>query len=109
MKHALAIAVVLAAAAATVQSQTDTLPAPGFHHLHLNSINPDKAIDFYVRSFPTTLKSTWGGLPALKSPNNVLVLITKVDHPPATQPPTAIWHFGWHVTNERAAMARLKA
>src|SRR5262245_66016297 len=107
MKYALAIPVALAAAAATVQSQTDTLPAPGFHHLHLNSTNPDKAIDFYTRSFPATSKSTWGGLPALKSPNDVLVLFTRVDQPPATQPQTAVWHFGWHVTNERAAMARL--
>ncbi len=24
------------------------LPAPGFHHLHLNSVDPDSAIDFYV-------------------------------------------------------------
>jgi len=109
MKQALILAVVLAVVAVGVQGQTDALPAPGFHHLHLNSMNPDKAIDFYVRSFPTTSKSTWGGLPALKSPNNVLVLFTKVDQPPATQPQTAVWHFGWHVTNERTAMARLRA
>jgi catechol 2,3-dioxygenase-like lactoylglutathione lyase family enzyme len=107
MKHALIVAVALATAA--LHGQTNTLPAPGFHHLHLNSMNPDKAIDFYVRSFPTTSKSTWGGLPALKSPNNVLVLFTKVDQPPATQPQTAVWHFGWHVTNERTALARLRA
>ena len=107
MKNALLLAVVLATAA--LHGQTDALPAPGFHHLHLNSTNPDKAIDFYVRSFPTTSRSTWGGLPALKSPNNVLVLFTKVDQPPATQPQTAVWHFGWHVTNERATMARLLA
>jgi len=106
MKHALAIAISLATV--VVLGQTDALPAPGFHHLHLNSMNPDKAIDFYVRAFPSTSKSTWGGLPALKSPNNVLVLFTKVEHPPATQPQTAVWHFGWHVTSEREAMARLR-
>jgi len=105
-KHALVVAVALATAA--LHGQTDALPAPGFHHLHLNSMNPDKAIDFYMRSFPSTSKSTWGGLPALKSPNNVLVLFTKVDQPPATQPQTAVWHFGWHVTNERTTMARLR-
>jgi len=109
MKHAFIVAIGLAAVGVGVHGQNDALPTPGFHHLHLNSTNPDKAIDFYVRSFPTTSKSTWGGLPALKSPNNVLVLFTKVDQPPATQPQTAVWHFGWHVTNERAAMARLRA
>jgi hypothetical protein len=24
------------------------LPAPGFHHLHLNSVDPEAAIAFYV-------------------------------------------------------------
>ena len=41
------------------------LPAPGFHHLHLNSVDPDAAVDFYTRQFPTTSKTSWGGLPAL--------------------------------------------
>src|SRR5262245_56284086 len=75
------------------------LPTPGFHHLHLNSVNPEAAIDFYTRYFPTTSKTTFDGKPALKSPNNVLVLFNKVNAPPATQPPTAFWHFGWHVTD----------
>lgn len=108
MKHPVILAIALASIG--VQGQSDPpLGTPAFHHLHLNSTNPDKAIDFYVREFPSTSKSTWGGLPALKSPTNVLVLFTKVDQPPATQPQTAVWHFGWHVTNERAAMARLNA
>ena len=77
------------------------LPAPGFHHLHLNSVDPDAAIDFYLRQFPTTAKSSWGGVPALKSPNNVLILFTKVASAPPTQPQTAIWHFGWQVTDVR--------
>ena len=77
------------------------LPAPGFHHLHLNSVDPDAAIDFYTRQFPSTSTASWGGLPALASPNNVLVLFSKVATPPATAPQTAIWHFGWHVTDTR--------
>jgi hypothetical protein len=36
------------------------LSAPGFHHLHLNSVDPDAAIDFYVRQFPTSAKGTSG-------------------------------------------------
>jgi len=108
-----AVVCVIAAAgseqAAGTQAQPSNPPVPGFHHLHLNSMNPDAAIAFYTKEFPTTSRSTWGGLPALKSPNNVLVLFTKVDQPPATQPQTAVWHFGWHVTNERATMARLRA
>jgi len=81
---------------------------PGFHHLHLNSVDPDVAIEFYVRQFPTTRRTTWGGLPALASPNDVLVLFTKVAAAPPTSPQTAIWHFGWHVTDSRASLERYK-
>ncbi len=80
------------------------LSTPGFHHLHLNSVDPDAAIDFYTRQFPTTAKTRWGGLPALESPNNVLILFTRVATAPATSPQTAIWHFGWHVTDTRACL-----
>ena len=77
------------------------LPTPSFHHLHLNSVDPDAAIDFYVRQFASTSKTTWGGLPALQSPNNVLLLFNKVDTAPAISPQSAIWHFGWYVTDVR--------
>jgi hypothetical protein len=104
----LCAAAFLVSSVARVAGQNASLPAPGFHHLHLNSVNPDAAIQFYVKAFPSTSKSTWGGLPALRSPNDVLVLFSKVDQPPATQPQTAIWHFGWHVTNERQTLERFR-
>ena len=75
------------------------LPTPGFHHLHLNSVDPDAAIDFYVRRFPSTKKGSWGGHKALFSPNDVMILFDKVDAPPPTTPQSAIWHFGWHVAD----------
>ncbi|MBV8889382.1 MAG: hypothetical protein JO267_13375 [Alphaproteobacteria bacterium] len=81
------------------------LATPRFHHLHLNSVDPDAAIDFYVTQFPSTSKGSWGGFPALQSPNDVLVLFTKVDVLPPTAPQSAIWHFGWHVTDARASLA----
>jgi len=89
--------------------QTAFLTTPGFHHLHLLSTNPDAAIAFYTKTFPVTSKTTWGGMPALKSPNNVLLLFTRVDQPAATLPQTAMWHFGWHVLNERTALAKMRA
>jgi len=89
--------------------QTAMLPAPGFHHLHLNSVDPAAAIDFYTALFASTSKSSWGGFPALKSPNNVLVLFSKVNAPPPITPQSAIWHFGWHVTDVRKSLATYKA
>ena len=85
------------------------LPAPGFHHLHLNSVDPESAIDFYTRQFRSTSKGSWGDFPALRSPNNVLVLFTKVDKPPTSEPQSAIWHFGWHVTDARRSLDTYKA
>ena len=84
------------------------LPTPGFHHLHLNSVDPEAAIDFFTRQFPSTQKGHWGGHAALFSPNDVMVLFDKVDRPPVSQPQSAIWHFGWHVTDSQAAVQNFK-
>jgi len=83
------------------------LPPPGFHHLHLNSTDPDAAIAFYVKQFPSASKTTFAGAPALKIGKSY-ILFNKVPKPPALDPQTAIWHFGWHVTDSRATMARFK-
>ena len=87
-----------------------TLPAPGFHHLHLNSVDPDAAIAFYVRQFPDSAKTTWGGMPALKAKTNVLILFDKVVTPPPADPEaTAVWHFGWNVTDVRKKLEFYKS
>src|SRR3989442_14713712 len=91
---------VLAVTVFAALGRAQSLPPPGFHHLHLNSPNPDAAIDFYTKQFPSTAKSSFAGLPALRS-GKVYVLFTKVSSPAPTQPQTAIWHFGWHVTDVR--------
>jgi catechol 2,3-dioxygenase-like lactoylglutathione lyase family enzyme len=84
------------------------LPPPIFHHLHLNSVDPDAAIGFYTRQFPSTAKASWEGFAALKSPNNVMVLFSKVATAPPVVPQTAIWHFGWHVVDVRKNLALYK-
>jgi catechol 2,3-dioxygenase-like lactoylglutathione lyase family enzyme len=84
------------------------LPTPGFHHLHLNSVDPDAAIAWYTRQFACCSKADWGGHKALRSDNNVLILFNKVDTPAPQEPQSAIWHFGWHVTDSRATVAAWK-
>jgi len=81
------------------------LPTPSFHHLHLNAVDPDASIAFYMRQFPSTARAQWGGHAALQSPNDVLILFNKVAAPPPTLPQSAIWHFGWHVADTRASLA----
>jgi catechol 2,3-dioxygenase-like lactoylglutathione lyase family enzyme len=85
------------------------LATPGFHHLHLNSVDPDRAVAFYTRQFPSTAGGSWGGFAALRSPNDVLVLFTEVEEPLPTLPQSAFWHFGWHVTDARACLAAYQA
>lgn len=105
-----ACAAVAAAPARTARlaAQGAALPTPGFHHLHLNSVNPEAAVAFYAARFPSTAAATFEEQPALRSPNDVWVLFNRVDSPPPTQPPTAFWHFGWHVTDVRASLARFR-
>ncbi len=85
------------------------LPTPRFHHLHLNSVDPERAIGFYTRQFPSTARTEWGGHAALQSPNDVLILFNKVEKPPVSEPQSAIWHFGWHVTDTRKSLKAFEA
>jgi len=85
------------------------LAAPRFHHLHLNSVDPDAAIDFYVKRFPTGERTRWGGAPALRVPNDALLLFERVATPPPAEPRTAIWHFGWHVPDTWSTLRAFQA
>jgi hypothetical protein len=90
-------------------ARAQVLAPPTFHHLHLNSLDPDAAIAFYMREFPSTSRASWGGFTALQSPNKVMVLFTKVAIAPPILPQTAIWHFGWHVPDVRRNLATYKS
>ncbi|MCI0487569.1 MAG: VOC family protein [Blastocatellia bacterium] len=68
-----------------------------FHHVHLNSLDPSRAIDFYTRTFDVTKKISLAGFDAVQS-ENIYLLFDKVKQPPATAPDSAIWHFGWGST-----------
>lgn len=81
------------------------LPTPRFHHIELNSTDPDAAIAFYMLEFPSTSRTSWQGMPALASPDNVLVVFHKVAHAPdANANTTAYWHFGWNVADSRVSL-----
>ena len=86
------------------------LPPPHFHHLALNSVDPEAAIAFYLKEFPSTARTSWEGMPALKSPTNVLVIFQKLAAPPPSNPEiTAYWHFGWNVLDSRKALEVFRA
>jgi len=77
-----------------------------FHHVHLNSVNPSAAADYYTRAFTTSVKTTFNGEVAVKTVNGPYLLFAKVAAPPPTQPQSAIWHFGWNTPDSRAYLER---
>src|SRR3984893_16883067 len=74
------------------------------HHVHLNSVNPKAAADYYLKPFPaSTTRTTFNGYEAVKT-GNVYLLFTKVATPPQTEltgPQTSVWHFGWNTPDSR--------
>lgn len=87
-----------------------TLPPPHFHHLALNSTDPQRAIAFYLKAFPSTARTRWQGMPALQSPSHVLIVFHKVSAPPpADSATTAYWHFGWAVADSRKSLDEFRA
>lgn len=80
-------------------SETE-LRAPLFHHVLLRSADPEAAAGFYAGLFETSSCGTWGGFPAIFSPNDVMILFQRDENIPSG-PQSALWHFGWHVTDSR--------
>lgn len=68
-----------------------------FHHVHLNSTDPAKAVEFYTRTFDVTKKADVSGFDAVQS-ENIYLLFNRVKQPPAATLDSAIWHFGWGST-----------
>lgn len=81
-----------------------SLTPPRFHHIHLRASDPSHAVDFYTHLFASATAGEWGGLPAVVSPNNVMILFEQ-DDDIRTGPQSALWHFGWQVTDSRATTA----
>jgi predicted enzyme related to lactoylglutathione lyase len=65
-----------------------------FHHLHLNTTDPAKAIEFYTSTFDCEKARFAGVMDAVWTQKSWL-LFTKVAAPPPASILSAIWHFGW--------------
>ena len=65
-----------------------------FHHIGLNSTNPDATIEFYTRHLSANRVKYHGAVDAVYTERSFF-LIDKVDTPPPSLPTTAISHIGW--------------
>lgn len=88
---------------------------PQLHHVGLNSVDPDRAIEWYLRAWPTAKRTTVAGYPAVEG--DMLLLFNKVAQPAPgawrddlhrAEPQSAFWHIGAN-TNTTGMDARLKA
>jgi len=83
-----------------------------FHHVHLNSVDPVRAAEYYPKPFAlSATKTTFNGYEAVKT-GNVYLLFTKVAATPEnelTGPQTSIWHFGWNTPNSRQYNEKFRA
>ena len=82
-----------------------TLPAQEparFHHIHLNSVDPEVAIDFYTAKFKAE-RRVFAGLGDAVWTGDSWLLFTKVAVPPPSTTVSGIWHFGWGAEDMKAA------
>ena len=79
-----------------------TLPLPSFHHIHVNSVDPQRALDWWSTFWPAGERTTVAGMPAFAA-DGVYLLYTQVDAPapgafdPARRqslPQSAFWTTG---------------
>jgi catechol 2,3-dioxygenase-like lactoylglutathione lyase family enzyme len=92
-------ALLLAGAVSMAQDQAPG-PIVRFHHVHLNALYPDLAINWYTRHFDCE-RAKFGGVDALWAGRS-WILFDKVEQPPAWKITTALYHIGWGADNAKA-------
>lgn len=87
---------------------------PSLHHVGLNSVDPERAIAWYLRLWPTASRTVVAGQPGVRG--DMLLLFQRVDHPPPgawrhdlhrPEVQSAFWHIG-AFTNTSTLPARLE-
>ena len=75
-----------------------------FHHVHLNSVDPKAAIEFYT-SHLSGEKATFGGADAIWTQRSWL-LFNKVKQPPPHEVVSPLFHIGWGAMDMKAEFER---
>jgi catechol 2,3-dioxygenase-like lactoylglutathione lyase family enzyme len=76
-------------------------PKPRLHHVGLNSVDPERAIAWYLALWPAATRTTIDGKPAVQA--DMMLVFEKVTAPPSgawrhdlhrSEPQSAFWHIG---------------
>jgi catechol 2,3-dioxygenase-like lactoylglutathione lyase family enzyme len=108
MKRYTTLAAILLAFGFSLRSQQESatqVQLAHFHHVHLNTTNPDAAIEFYTRHFNSEKAEFGGNLNAVRTQKSWLVF-NKVDHAPPSDIVSAIYHIGWGAEDMKAEYQR---
>lgn len=81
-------------------------PVFHFHHVHLNTVDAQAAIDFYAANFNAE-RATLGNLPAVRAQGKWL-LFNQVGAPPAWPVVSSLYHIGWGAPDMKARYQLLK-
>jgi catechol 2,3-dioxygenase-like lactoylglutathione lyase family enzyme len=76
-----------------------------FHHVHLNTQDPQHAIAFYTSKFEAR-RARFAGLQDAVWTGDSWILFTKVNAPPPASLISPIWHFGWGAPDMKAEYER---
>ena len=91
------LALLYAPAAASAQPTS----APQLHHVGLNTVDVERAIEWYLGAWPAARRTTVAGLPAIDA--DMFLIFHEVDAPPPgaydekthrAEPQSAFWHIG---------------
>lgn len=102
-------------AAGSQRQSAAALPMPTYHHIHLNSVNPDQSLEWYAKYWPAGKKTTVAEFPAFQG-GDLYLLYTKVakQAPGAfdktlhrSVPQSAFWTFGSGVVDTAGLVDRL--
>lgn len=94
--------IVAALVVQAAQAQEVTPINARFHHVHLNTTDPEAAIDFYTTKFKAK-KEKFAGLRDAVWTGDSWVLFTKVGAPPPSDTISGIWHIGWGAEEMKSA------
>lgn len=83
------------------------IPGSHWHHVQINSVDPDLSAAFYAKHFDAEIADFPGADTAVKA-QDVWLLFTKVDAPSPTEFVTPIWHIGWGAPDPKAVYEQQK-
>jgi catechol 2,3-dioxygenase-like lactoylglutathione lyase family enzyme len=89
-----ALSIALCASATAETPPAPAMPPARFHHVHLNSVDPAAAIEFYAAHFKGR-KERFAGLTDALWTGDSWLLFTKVAAPPPSELLSGVWHIGW--------------